>query len=363
MKIQSSFISMSSKSSFTEEKNKSENTKFWIGDKRPNFENKQENLNINIPQDNLKLSNEGIQKLFSQKKDVLRSDEISSHEDSSINDKDKRKIKLLEDFIFILSGKRVKLKIPDLKSVKNDNTVLLTTTKNATKTEIQSERAGWGLEYDLSENHHEKQTMSFSAEGIVKTQAGKEININIQLNMSREFHFQNEVHIRAGDAKLIDPLVLNYERDSVGLSNEKFIFDLDNDGTPDQISALLQGSGFLALDKNNDNKINNGSELFGTQSSNGFADLAEYDSDKNDWIDENDSIFEKLRIWTKDESGNDQLFVLGQKGIGAIYLGNVNSSFRLKDQSNNNMGNISYTGLYLKENGETGTIQHLDLAL
>jgi hypothetical protein len=31
--------------------------------------------------------------------------------------------------------------------------------------------------------------------------------------------------------------------------------------------------------------------LFGPQTGNGFAELAEYDEDKNNWIDENDSIY------------------------------------------------------------------------
>ena len=36
---------------------------------------------------------------------------------------------------------------------------------------------------------------------------------------------------------------------------------------------MEDGSRFLALDKNNDGIINNGSELFGTESGNGFIDL------------------------------------------------------------------------------------------
>ena len=38
----------------------------------------------------------------------------------------------------------------------------------------------------------------------------------------------------------------------------------------------------------------------------GFKDLAMYDEDGNGWIDENDEIFSKLLIWSKDENGNDE---------------------------------------------------------
>ena len=50
-------------------------------------------------------------------------------------------------------------------------------------------------------------------------------------------------------------------------------------------------------------------------------------------------------------------------GIGAIYLGNVDTIFDMKDSSNNLNGVLRNTGIYLKENGEAGTIQHVDLAI
>ena len=78
------------------------------------------------------------------------------------------------------------------------------------------------------------------------------------------------------------------------------MFDIDADGEEESISYLQGGSGYLALDKNGDGVINDGSELFGTKSGDGFADLAEYDADGNGWIDENDPIFDKLLIWAKD---------------------------------------------------------------
>ena len=42
------------------------------------------------------------------------------------------------------------------------------------------------------------------------------------------------------------------------------------------------GNAFLSLDKNSDGIINDGSELFGAASGNGFADLAKYDEDGNE---------------------------------------------------------------------------------
>ncbi len=161
-----------------------------------------------------------------------------------------------------------------------------------------------------------------------------------------------------------DPLVINMDADTASVSDQKFYFDLDADGEEEQISFMSQGSGFLALDKNGDGKINDGNELFGTKSGDGFKDLAEYDKDQNGWIDENDEIFDRLKIWTKDENGNDKLVDLKTAGVGALYLGKVSTEFSLNQAENNQTDAIiRSTGVYLKENGEAGTLQHVDLAV
>ena len=141
------------------------------------------------------------------------------------------------------------------------------------------------------------------------------------------------------------------------------MFDLDADGNEEEISMLESGSGYLAFDKNGDGIINDGSELFGTSNGNGFADLAQYDKDGNGWIDEADEIFDKLRIWVKDADGNDNLMSLSETGVGAIYLGSRDTDFSLNNLSDNHTnGVIRKTGMFLYENGQTGTMQQLDLA-
>lgn len=108
--------------------------------------------------------------------------------------------------------------------------------------------------------------------------------------------------------------------------------------------------------------INDGGELFGTKSGNGFEDLAKYDADGNGWIDEADEIWEKLLIWTKDEDGNDKLYHLSDLGVGAIGLQNASTQFALNSaQNNEHNAMIRNTGIFLYENGNVSTVQHLDL--
>ncbi len=224
------------------------------------------------------------------------------------------------------------------------------------------DRQGWGLIYDYYESHYESESTSFSAQGVVRTADGEEIEISVELNMSREFYSEQRVNLRAGDA-LKDPLVINFSGTAAELTQRNFSFDIDADGTSDQIAFVGPGSGFLALDRNGDGEINDGSELFGPESGNGFADLAQYDLDGNGWIDENDSIYERLRIWSKDGAGNDLLLALGQRGVGAIYLGHIDTPFLLKDITNDTLGAVRDSGIFLQEEGGVGTIQQLDLVV
>jgi hypothetical protein len=103
--------------------------------------------------------------------------------------------------------------------------------------------------------------------------------------------------------------------------------------------------------------------MFGPSTGSGFLELKSYDDDGNNWIDENDSIYDRLQVWTKDEAGNDKLFAIGQVGIGAIYLGSISSNFELKDSSNMLRGAIRETGIFLREDASAGTIQHVDLSV
>lgn len=98
--------------------------------------------------------------------------------------------------------------------------------------------------------------------------------------MSRRFREETKIENITEIVDLTDPLVINLDGNIAGLSDQKFMFDIDADGEEESISYLQGGSGYLALDKNGDGVINDGSELFGTKSGDGFADLAEYDADE-----------------------------------------------------------------------------------
>lgn len=225
-------------------------------------------------------------------------------------------------------------------------------------------RPTWKQVVVTSSEHTEMEYTAFQSQGCVKTQDGREITFGVEVEMSRAFCEKYDSLFVQDVPVTCDPLVLNLEGNIGKISDQKFFFDLNADGTKEEISFTEQGSGFLALDKNKDGEINDGSELFGTKSGDGFKDLAQYDEDGNGWIDENDSVFDDLSIWTVNEEGEKVQISLLKADVGAIYLGNASTEFSLKNEETHaTNGIIRSTGVYLKESGGAGTVQHIDLRM
>lgn len=224
-------------------------------------------------------------------------------------------------------------------------------------------REGYGLVYQQSSSYFESETTSFSAEGSIATKDGQSFSFSVSLSMSRSFYTESNLSIRAGDAAKTDPLVINFEGTAAELSSTRFQFDIDANGSLDQIAGLKAGSGMLALDKNQDGQINDGSELFGPKTGNGFVELAAYDDDKNQFIDAADAIYAQLRIWQRHDDGSQQLLALGDKNVGAIYLGHLTTPFQIKDAANQTLGEVASSGIYLTEQGTAGSVQQLNFVV
>lgn len=238
--------------------------------------------------------------------------------------------------------------------------------------------------------HVEEEATSFSGQGIALTEDGRQIDFNVNFSLSRRFESYAGITM-ARTANLIDPLVINVGSDVTSISDQSFYFDIDCDGKEDKIRGLGPGTGFLTYDMNGDGIINDGSELFGTKSGDGFKDLARYDSDGNGWIDENDEIYGKLQVWLRGEDGEDTLLSLKEADVGAIYLGSAPTAYtyygdegdanaaeavRSATDVNNAVNPASVdiassvavtammraSGMFLRESGGVGTVHQIDLA-
>lgn len=291
--------------------------------------------------------------------------------EDNLSPQDRLAMNILKRLFKALTGQEMKVFSPDelgqrIAKVQDQSaefTAKLETTRVSASQSSVSASTGAGLAYDYYESRYEYEAVSFSAEGVIQTRDGQEIQFSVQLNMSRTFYSEHRESLRLGEAaQKVDPLAVNFDGDAAGLGDTRFEFDLDADGRGEQLALLNPGSAFLSLDKNGDGQINDGRELFGPATGNGFSELAAYDEDGNNFIDEGDSVYDRLRLWLRDAEGGQKLIGLGGKDIGAIFLGSLATPFQLRDAANEALGEIAASGIFLREDGGSGTIQQVNYA-
>lgn len=370
MKIESSTVGLASQHASSRQVAVEESLRAWIGPRRPDFEGRATENRADAQLTVATISDAARQAVVNARAvanaqisnapisaDAQAASETEDAADQASNDP---RMQLLINLIESLTGQKIRLFNPsDMKL----GDAAQSHPQHATEAAQPTQRQGWGVEYDRRETIRESEHTSFAAKGVIRTSDGKEIQFKLSLEMKREFFRESNVSVREGDGVRKDPLVINFSGTAVQLTDMKFNFDLDSDGVTEKMSFVGAGSGFLALDKNRNGVIDNGSELFGTQSGNGFTDLSAYDSDKNNWIDENDAVYSKLRVWSKDAAGKDALSTLAQRNVGALYLGNVATQFDLKNSANNLQGQVRSSSIYLCEDGSAGTLQQIDLVV
>ena len=215
----------------------------------------------------------------------------------------------------------------------------------------------------VSYERWQSQSVSYSSQGTAITADGRKLSFNYSFGLSDSFAEKYE-NVHSAIRNCVDPLVINLDDCPTSIADQTFFFDLDGDGEEDELHNLGKGSGFLALDKDDDGFINNGLELFGAKTGDGFRELEEYDADGNGWIDENDPIFTKLRIMTINEKGEQELYGLKESDVGAIYLGRLDTDFVHHNDENDAMAVTRKSGMFLHESdGHAGGAQHVDFVL
>jgi len=238
---------------------------------------------------------------------------------------------------------------------------------------------GFSLDYQFRATRSEYERTTVSAQGEVLTADGARIRFSLDLSMERAYSETVELRLQAGAAaQRKDPLVITFDGRAAQLSDQRFEFDLDADGKTEALPMLRSGSGFLAFDRNADGRVNDGSELFGAKTGDGFGELLAFDSDGNGWIDSGDTIFGKLRVWMPDPTAPEtgtrsreederrrggQLLTLEEAGVAAISLRPISSAFDLRGVNNSDLGQVRSTGLYLSTAATAGVVQQIDLTI
>jgi hypothetical protein len=345
MKIAGASLQMASSHASSRQHEVRESLRMWVGPQRPGFAG--ELAPPRLPErDHVSLSEAG------------KAQSAENDENATV-DADPR-LNLIRSMIEKMTGYRIRIfDASDLQPATETPAIQAPPPAQAP---ASAPAAGYGIEYDYRESYTETELTTFSASGTVTTADGREISFSVNLAMSRTYHEESSVSLRLGDAaRKIDPLVLNFAGTAAQLTDQRFAFDLDADGNDEQINFVTPGSGFLVFDRNGDGRVNDGSELFGPTSGDGFQELAALDGDNNGWIDKNDAAFDQLQVWTRDAEAQEQLQSLAAAGVGAIALSRVDTPFDIKTNANEILGHIRSSGIFLQESGTAGTIQQIDL--
>jgi hypothetical protein len=132
-------------------------------------------------------------------------------------------------------------------------------------------------------------------------------------------------------------LVVNLRQGPWRLTNEAdgVVFDMNADGAATRVAWTAPGSdlGFIALDRDSNGRIDDGSELFGqftpladgAHAANGFDALNQYDTNDDGAIDAGDAVWSRLLLWIDSDhdgvSQPNELRLVGSTSVLSLSTG------------------------------------------
>lgn len=203
----------------------------------------------------------------------------------------------------------------------------------------------------------ESESCTFAASGNVCLADGSTRDFNVGYHMER-----HEESTSVGVGTFRDPLMLDFGAPENKFGANAIDFDIDADGDMESVKMPTGNTAVLFIDSNRNGKADDGSELFGARSGDGFADLAKLDSDGNGWIDAGDAAFADLRLWQSGNDGENTVKTLAEAGIGALATQSAATEFTIKDDGEA-VGRQRASSVWLGETSGAGLVRQVDLAI
>ena len=185
-----------------------------------------------------------------------------------------------------------------------------------------------------------------------------DVSINVTEVQVRLEASSREPEVAQEPVRRSDPIAFDLDNNGITTNTEQHVnFDLDADGQLDTINSLSGKDAFLALDRNENGKIDNGAELFGDQhgASNGYDELSKFDDNQDGVINNLDAVFSRLRLF---RPGSDDTISVAEAGIRSINLKYLNTDIAL-----NTYDRISQVSSYERNDGSSGATADLLLGL
>ncbi len=203
----------------------------------------------------------------------------------------------------------------------------------------------------------ETESCTFAASGNICLADGSTRQFDVGYRMDR-----SEESTQIGLAQFKDPLVLDFGEVKNNLARHGIEFDLDSDGKTENLCLPTNNSAVLFCDRNHNGRADNGSELFGPRTGNGFGELAELDGDGNGWIDGGDAAFADLMLWQPADDDAGSVRSLAAAGIGALATANAETPFTLKEDGAT-LGQVRSSSVWLGEHSGAGIVRQIDVAV
>ncbi|MBL4942539.1 MAG: hypothetical protein JKY81_12870 [Colwellia sp.] len=207
-----------------------------------------------------------------------------------------------------------------------------------------------------------KQQLSYQIQGKfnINDQA---LSLNYNFTLSSERTSYSKIEMSA--AALKDPLIVQFGAQSLGKITGQKNFLINQDNTLDKLPIFSGDVGYLVFDQNNNQQADDGSELFGPQTGQGFAELARLDSNNNGFIDAEDKDFERLYLWqpNADNSQTERWLSLQEAKIQAISLSAISTPFDFYDQQGQLQAQLRQSSFAISDEGYGRGVHQVDVRI
>ena len=214
-----------------------------------------------------------------------------------------------------------------------------------------SSSASASLKASSASFSYEASSLSYSESTTRAARSSSHANVSTVNTASSSYMRLQELALQG-----CDPIVLDLGGEGIQLTEagKGANFDINADGIMDKTAWVKGNTAMLVYDKNGNNAIDNGSELFGDQNGakDGFKELAKYDSNNDGKIDSKDTIYKNLKLY-RDLNGDgkmqsNEFNTLQEMGIKALNL-------ECRDCDDDVNGNsIVLRGSFEREDGTKG---------
>jgi Ca2+-binding RTX toxin-like protein len=173
-----------------------------------------------------------------------------------------------------------------------------------------------------------------------------------------------QVDYMGGPSRILPPIVLDLDGDGIELTSWQTSpvgFDMDADGNPEATGWVGADDALLALDRDGDGAITDGSEISFIEDLPGalsdLEGLAAFDTDADGYFDAGDARYGEFRVWQDANhdgvSQTEELRTLGEHGITAINLTRDLTGHTAEGAADNV---ITATSEFVRADGTTGVV-------